>query len=183
MRVVVPDPCLVVLCGPAGCGKSTFARRSFPETAVVSSDRCRAMIADDEADLRVSPDAFALFHQLIDARLRHRRLTVADSTALHPDARRALRRIARAHQVPVAIVVFDVPEETCERWDARRARRVGRAVIHRQRAQLQEALRRIPGEGYDQVVILGPQDVATARVEVAGRAAARGERAPGAPGA
>jgi len=49
MRLTVPEPCLVILCGPAGSGKSTFAVRNFPETSVVSSDRCRAMIADDEA--------------------------------------------------------------------------------------------------------------------------------------
>lgn len=166
MRVVLPDPSLVILCGPAGSGKSAFARRHFMETAIVSSDRCRAMIADDESNMRVSGDAFALFHQIIESRLRHRRLTVADSTALHADARRDLRRLARRWKTPVTIVVFDVPEETCLRWDARRERQVGRAVIHRQWQQLQEALPRIPQEGYDQVVILGEDDVAKARVEV-----------------
>src|SRR3970282_642255 len=146
MRVVVPGPSLVILCGPAGSGKSTFARRNFPETAVVSSDRCRAMIADDEGTMRVSRDAFALFHQIIDLRLRHRRLTVADSTALHPDARRALRTLARRRDAPVTVVVFDIPEATCRLWDARRERRVGAAVIRRQWQMLQNALHRIPGE-------------------------------------
>lgn len=167
MQVVVPNPCLVILCGPAGCGKSTFARRNFLETAVVSSDRCRAMIADDEASLRVSGAAFALFHQIIETRLRHRRFTVADSTALTPDARRALRRLARRGEVPATIIVFDVPEQTCRRWDARRERRVGGAVIHRQWQRLQDALQRVPEEGYDQVVVLGEEDVTRAGVEVA----------------
>jgi len=167
MRLVVPDPCLVILCGPAGCGKSTFARRNFSETAVVSSDRCRALITDDERDLRVSQDAFALFHQIIDFRLRYGRLTVADSTALHPDARRELRHIARRWHRPVAAIVFDIPEDTCRAWDARRERQVGAAVIHRQWRMLQEALERIPGEGYDQVAVLREPDVANARVDVA----------------
>lgn len=172
MRVVVPSPCLVILCGPAGCGKSSFARRTFLDTAIVSSDRCRAMIADDEASLRVSREAFALFHQIIETRLRHRRLTVADSTALHPDARAALRRIARRCEIPTAIIVFDVPEEACRRWDTRRERRVGGPVIHRQWLMLQDALRRIPEEGYDQVVILGEQDVTRTNVEARASAAA-----------
>ena len=158
---------IVTIDGPAGSGKSTFARRNFPETAVVSSDRCRAMIADDEGTMRVSRDAFALFHQIIDLRLRHRRLTVADSTALHPDARRALRTLARRRDAPVTVVVFDIPEATCRLWDARRERRVGAAVIRRQWQMLQNALHRIPGEGYDQVVVLGEADVTKARVEVA----------------
>ncbi len=164
MRIVAPDPSLIILCGPAGSGKSTFAQRHFSDTAVVSSDRCRAMIADDEASMRVSRDAFALFHQIIEGRLRFRRLAVADSTALSPDARRELRRIAHRYRTPAVIIVFDVPEEACLRWDTRRERRVGRAVIHRQWVQLQDALRRIPGEGYDQVVVLGGEDVAKARV-------------------
>ena len=167
MRVMVPEPSLVILCGPAGSGKSTFAVRNFPDTAVVSSDRCRAMIADDEASLRVSRDAFALFHEIIELRLRHRRLTVADSTALHPEARRALRAIARRSGVPVTVVIFDVPEATCRLWDARRERKVGTAVIRRQWEMLQDALRRIPGEGYEQTVILSEADVAKTRVEVA----------------
>ncbi|MDQ7842911.1 MAG: AAA family ATPase [Armatimonadota bacterium] len=166
MRIVVPNSCLVILCGPAACGKSTFARRNFPATAVVSSDHCRAMIADDERDLRVSPDAFALFHQIIDLRLRYGRLAVADSTALHPAARRALRRIARRRQRPVVMIVFNVSEETCRLWDGRRERQVGAAVIHRQWQMLQEALARIPGEGYDQVVVLGEDEVGRAQVEV-----------------
>lgn len=134
MVMVLPDPCLVILCGPAGSGKSTFAQAHFAETAVVSSDRCRALIADDEQELRVSGAAFVLFHQIIDSRLRFRRLTVADSTALHPDARRG--------------------------------RRVARAVIHRQWQQLQSAIRGVPQEGYEQVVVLGPADVEQASVRI-----------------
>jgi predicted kinase len=159
MDVVLPDPGLVILCGPAGCGKTTFARKHFSETAVVSSDRCRALIADDEQELRVSAAAFALFHQIINSRLQFRRLTVADSTALHPDARRELRRIARRWSAPTALLAFDIPEETCVLWNTRRRRRVARAVIRRQRRQLDETLRRVSQEGYDRVVVLGPADV------------------------
>ena len=133
MEVVLPDPCLVILCGPAGCGKSTFARAHFVETAVVSSDRCRALIADDEREMRVSGAAFALFHQIIDGRLRFRRLTVADSTALQPDARRELRRIARRWKTPTALLAFDIPEETCVLWNARRGRQVTRASVQIER--------------------------------------------------
>src|SRR5438128_11983786 len=94
MVVRVPDPSLVVLCGPAGSGKTTFARRHFRDTAIVSSDRCRAMIADDEANIRVSRDAFELFHAINEMRVRHRRLTRAASTGLPPGAGRMLQRIA-----------------------------------------------------------------------------------------
>ncbi len=166
MVLHIPDPSLVVLCGPAGSGKTTFARRHFPETAVVSSDRCRAMIADDESNIRVSRDAFELFHRIIETRLRHRRLTVADSTALQPDARKALRQIARRWEVPSIAVLFDVPEGTCLQWDRRRSRRVGRPVIQRQRERFQQTLRSVPDEGFDQVVILGEEELDRTRVEI-----------------
>lgn len=166
MELVLPDPCLVILCGPAGCGKSTFAARYFIETAVVSSDRCRALVADDEREMRASAAAFALFHQIIDSRLAFGRLTVADSTALHPEARRDLRRIARRRAAPAVLVAFDIPEETCVAWNARRARRVARSAIRRQRLWLKETLRRAPQEGYAQVVVLGPVELDRSAVRI-----------------
>jgi protein phosphatase len=56
--VILPDRCLVLLVGPAGCGKSTFARRHFRPTQVLSSDFFRGLVADDEADQAASRDAF-----------------------------------------------------------------------------------------------------------------------------
>lgn len=175
MRVRIPTPSLVVLCGPAGSGKSTFAARHFPPTAIVSSDRCRAMLGDDERNMAVSSEAFELFHTIIDTRLRLRRLTVADSTALRPVARRTLLEIGRRHTVPVTLIVFDVSEERCYLHDTRRERRVGRAVISQHVQQLQEALRVIPGEGFDAVTML---DDALSRVTTIELAVGQQERAP-----
>jgi predicted kinase len=72
---------LVVLCGPAGSGKSTFARRfvgrheeqGIQSTTIVSSDACRALVCDDEAmrgfdanqQAQVQRDAFELFYSII----------------------------------------------------------------------------------------------------------------------
>jgi len=172
--VQIPAPALVVLCGPAGSGKSTFAHRHFPDTSIVSSDRCRAMIADDEANIRISREAFELFHQIIELRLRHCHLTVADSTAVRPEARKALLHIGQQCEVPTAAILFDVAEATCLRRDEGRARRVGRAVIHRQWEAFQQALRRVPSEGFSQVVVLGEDDVRRVHVEILGAPGRRG---------
>ena len=167
MQLVIPDPSLVVLCGPAGSGKSTFASRHFAETAVVSSDRCRALIADDEGETRVSGEAFTLFHHIIDARLRYRRLTVADSTALSPPARQDLLKLARRRSVPAYLIVFDVSEEVCRQWNARRGRVVPPDVIHRQRQALEQALAHVGTEGFAEVAVFHADEITDARVEIA----------------
>ena len=48
MPLTIPDFALVLLVGASGSGKSTFAARHFRPTEVLSSDRCRGMVADDE---------------------------------------------------------------------------------------------------------------------------------------
>ncbi len=124
------------------------------------------MIADDERNIKVSPDAFALFHFIIDLRLRLGRLAVADSTAVRRGARDDLLRLARRHNVPAVLIIFDVSEERAYDWDARRRRRVGRPVIREQWERLQETLRTVNEEGFDEIHILGEDEVPTTSLEV-----------------
>ena len=76
MKITVPEPSLVVLAGPSGSGKSTFARRHFRPTEVISSDRCRGLVSDDENDLSATGDAFDLLHYIASKRLAGRRLSL-----------------------------------------------------------------------------------------------------------
>jgi len=48
MTIFIPKLSLVVLIGPSGSGKCTFARKHFLPTEVSSSDAGRAMVSDDE---------------------------------------------------------------------------------------------------------------------------------------
>jgi len=154
MDILVPGNSLVVLCGTAGAGKSSFAHRFFKATEIVSSDRCRALVGDDEADMTVSREAFILFKTIIDLRLSLGRLVVADSTALTRKAREDLRALARKNNSPVVVLVFDISVATCFRRDCERERKVGKETIERQRKLLDQTLRTISTEGYDRVYIL-----------------------------
>ena len=58
MQITVPEISLVVLIGASGSGKSTFAARHFATTEVLSSDYCRAPVADNENDQSATSDAF-----------------------------------------------------------------------------------------------------------------------------
>ena len=82
MKIAIPELCLVALIGPTGSGKSSFAASHFKPTEVVSSDSCRAMVADDATDQAATPDAFALLNFIAATRLRAGRLTVIDATSV-----------------------------------------------------------------------------------------------------
>ena len=154
-ELLVPSPSLVALVGVAGCGKSTFAARHFAPTEVVSSDRCRALVADDERDQSATRDAFDVLHLIVDRRLARMRLTVVDATNVKPRARRPLLAIARRNHLPAVAIVLDLPAEVCvERDRGRDSRRVGAEVIALQRAQLEEGMSSLRAEGFRDVHVL-----------------------------
>ncbi|MGH9799116.1 MAG: AAA family ATPase, partial [Blastocatellia bacterium] len=113
VTIEIPDPSLVLLIGSSGAGKSTFAAHHFQPSEVVSSDRCRAMIRDDESDQMINSEAFGLLHHIARLRLQQRRLTVIDATNLQFGARRPLLRMARAYRMPMVAVVFRISLENC----------------------------------------------------------------------
>jgi protein phosphatase len=163
--LAVPDLSLVVLVGVSGSGKSTFARRHFRPTQVLSSDVCRGLVADDENDQSATPEAFALLHHIAGVRLRAGRLTVVDATNVKPEDRASLVRLAREHDVLPVAVVLDVPEAEClARNAARPDRDIAPGVIRRQRADLRRGLRGLSREGFRKVHVLTADDVDTAVV-------------------
>jgi len=157
--IKVPRRTLLVLCGPAGSGKSTFALQRFPATTIVSSDYCRAMICDDENNQQVNRDAFELFHLIIQKRLSLGRFTVADSTALQPDARRKLRNLSRQFGFYGCLLIFNIPPEICLERNKSRHRLVEEQVIPYHNTLLQQTLNSAPGEGWEQIHILGEQEM------------------------
>jgi len=111
--VSIPDFCLVVLVGASGSGKSTFARRHFKPTEIVSSDQARGLVADDANDQAATGPAFELVHFLIEKRLEGRRLTVVDATNVRPEDRREYVRLARKHHALPVALVLNPPEQIC----------------------------------------------------------------------
>ena len=90
MNISVPELSLVLLVGPSGSGKSSFARKHFLPTEVVSSDLCRALVSDDENDQSATADAFDVLHTLVRKRLARGKLVVVDATNVQPESRRSL---------------------------------------------------------------------------------------------
>lgn len=151
----IPELSLITLIGISGSGKSTFAKKFFKESEVISSDKCRAIVSDDENNQAATDDAFELLHYIAAKRLKNGLLTVIDATNVQPESRASLVQLAREyHCIPVAIVL-DVPEKVCEERNGSRAdRNFGRHVIYQQRSQLKRSLKKLKDEGFRHVHIL-----------------------------
>jgi protein phosphatase len=162
----IPDPSLILLIGPSGAGKSTFAARHFKQTEIISSDRCRALVCDDESDQSVNGPAFGLLHHIARVRLAARRLSVIDATNLETQARRRLLRMARDNDIPSVAIVFNVPLEKClERNLARFERVVDEDVITLHAARFEWAVTRLRFESYARVYVLSEANLNEALIE------------------
>ncbi|MET8615123.1 polynucleotide kinase-phosphatase [Streptomyces misionensis] len=167
----VTDLSLVVLVGASGSGKSTFARRHFKPTEVISSDFCRGLVADDENDQSASGDAFDVLHYIAGKRLAAGRRTVVDATSVQQDSRRQLIELARKHDVLPIAIVLDMPEEVCAERNAARTDRADmpRRVIQRHIRELRRSLRHLEREGFRKVHVLRGVEEAEAATVVTER--------------
>ena len=148
MKIAIPELSLVLLVGPSGSGKSSFGRKHFLPTEVISSDFCRGLVADNENDQSATGDAFDLLHAIVRKRLARGKLAVIDATNVQPEARKTLIELAREYHVFAVAIVFDLPERLCQDRNASRAdRQFGPHVVRNQLQQLRKSLRGLEREG------------------------------------
>lgn len=166
MPITIPKFSLVVLIGASGSGKSSFARRHFLPTEVLSSDFCRGLVADDENDQGATGDAFDVLHYIAGKRLAAGRLTVIDATNVQTEARRPLLALAKEHDVLPVAIVLNMPEALClERNRARPDRQFGPHVVRNHVRALRQSLRGLEREGFRYVFVLrSPEEVAEAEI-------------------
>ena len=167
MAFKIPELSLVVLIGASGSGKSTFARKHFKPTEVLSSDYCRGLVSDDENNQAATKDAFAVLHFIAAKRLAAGLLTVVDATNVQTEARKPLVALAREyHCLPVAIVL-NLPEKIChERNHDRPDRNFGPHVVRQQTSQLRQSLRNLEREGFRHVHVLNSlEEIETAEFQ------------------
>lgn len=166
LDIVIPDFSLVVLIGASGSGKSTFAAKHFIPTEILSSDKARGIVSDDETNQDVTVDAFDLVRAAADKRLKHRKLTVIDATNVRATDRKAWVELARRwHALPVAIVIEPGIDICVERNKSRPDRPFGAGVVQRMVSEIRRGLRGLQKEGFRQVWELhSPESVEAATV-------------------
>jgi polynucleotide kinase-phosphatase len=167
MIIQVPELSLVLLMGASGSGKSTFARRHFRATEILSSDFCRGLVSDDESNQAATADAFAVLHLIAEKRLAAGKLTVIDATNVQKEARKPFLELAKSQNVLPVVIVLDVPSEICHAHNANRSdRQFGPQVVRQQVAQLKKSLRHLEAEGFRYRHLLSsPEEIEVATIE------------------
>ena len=106
---------LIILSGPAGCGKSTWAQnyiKENPNVIVVSRDKIRfSMLKEGEHYFSHEDEVFAKFCQIIREYLTEGKTVIADATHLNEKSRKLLIDTINLDFKPenLEVVSFKIP--------------------------------------------------------------------------
>lgn len=147
------NPTLIMLTGPAGCGKSTLAYSIQAKTGghVFSSDAIRAELFGDESIQRAPQRVFALLHERVMACLALGGIAIYDATNLQAKYRKQYIDEVRAVYPNCNFICVGMTTdlEACLAQNAGRKRQVPEDVI---RAQYQKYQYPQLSEGWDLVM-------------------------------
>jgi protein phosphatase len=166
--LTIPEFSLVMLVGVSGAGKTTFARKNFLPTQVLTSDKFRAMVSDDENCMEASHDAFEVLYSIAQKRLSRRLITVIDATNIQDYGRRRLLDFAREYGASPVAIILNIPEDICiERTLRRTDRPIPMDILQQHLQEFRETLEIIPTEGFHFIYILdGQEEAETALVSI-----------------
>ena len=164
--LTIPRRALVLLIGISGSGKSTFAQRHFGQFQVISSDYCRGLVSDDEADQAATQAAFDVLHYIVAKRLDYGKLTVVDATNVEVRSRRSLLLLARDHNFKPVGIVLDVDVDVAIAQNSvRHTRSVAERVIRSQYQELRSSRAGLSKEGFSRLYFLkGPEEISAVKL-------------------
>ncbi len=155
MEITIPNPSLTALIGPAGSGKSSFAKKHFQTTEIISSDHCRALVSDHENNQWATSEAFDLVHTIAGKRLKLRRLTAIDATSIDPESRNPLISLAKKFYIRPIAIAFNLPLNILlKRNQHRTGRNLPEEILRKQFSTFQKWLHHTKKEGFKDIYIL-----------------------------
>ena len=158
-EIKLPEISLVLLVGVSSSGKSTFAKKYFLPTEILSSDHCRALVSDDENNLGVTDAAFELLHYIAAKRLKLGRLTVIDALNLRKEDRAKLVQLAKDNYALAAAIVLETPiRKLLDRHEERTDRTFSKHVLEKQYDDFKRSIRTIEREGFSYTYFLNPEE-------------------------
>lgn len=155
------EPFLLLLIGTSGSGKSSFTKRHFKDTEVISSDSYRRIVSDrdTEYDEHTTKDIRILTMEILSMRLQRKLSVVMDATNTDPVIRKEYLKIAKKHNIPCYAIVFLLPLEECLRRNAIRTyRTVKEEHIRAQYKQVEDSLEKIGSEGFTATLLFHSQE-------------------------
>jgi len=158
-EVKLPEISLVLLVGASSSGKSTFAKKYFLQTEIISSDYCRGLVSDDENNLSATDSAFEVLHFIAAKRLKLGKLTVIDALNLRKEDRAKLVQLAKDNYALAAAIVLETPiRKLFDRHETRTDRNFGKNVLDRQYDDFKRSFRTIEKEGFSYVYFVNPEE-------------------------
>ncbi len=152
MTITIPESSLVLLIGPHGAGKSTFAARHFANIDILTANHCRTLLGNPPPSDARDAEVEAMHRTAVASRLRLMQLTVVDDTHTYPEERAPWLDLARRYHLLAVAIVIDLPERECKRRNSARSdREVSNRVIHGQKVRIGRALRTLRAEGFHAV--------------------------------
>lgn len=124
MKVIPAAPVLVILIGPTGAGKSTWAAKHFSEDEVIDTDairiefgEARGLSRNNLAALLNSvweteeKEVIAEYHRRIKSNLSNGKRVVAEASHLRKEVRLKVVDIGLTRSIPIIYVVLDRSRE------------------------------------------------------------------------
>lgn len=142
------EPSLVVLVGPIGAGKSTWAKSRFRANEVVALSDLKAAVGRDRFDREATRVADELLDRIVDVRLGRGLTAVVDTEGLDDGKRTRWLALARSHSIPAVAVLFMTDLETCLARNEAGSHPFPPSIIKRQVARCREIESPLGSEGF-----------------------------------
>ena len=179
MRIGIPKLSVVALMGATGSGKSTFAKKHFKPTEILSSDHFRGLVSDDENDQSCSAAAFSALYYVAEKRLDAGKLVVIDATNTKNTARAEIVNLAKRFDVLPVVIALNTPENICiERNSSRTDRQLDGRVVKRHCMDVRRSLKYLKKEGFRYIHVLDGSEEDTEIVRVPSWTDKSGEHGP-----